>query len=125
MNLLRVALICQNVQEIYVKMFYFVSIMIISTFALAQSRQTLSRIGYSRGFCDGQNQYFCIDQLKRDAERDAENSMYYECMAKNGYLESWSKRCFNNCSPIFIPSDSNSVYVNCNSNCQVDCLIRD
>lgn len=83
--------------------------------------------GYSSGFCDGYNTYFCVDSLKQTAQRDAISRADLDCRIRQGRTQpSYTARCsFEYCTPSYIPVNSPSQLVTCRSDCSINCEIED
>lgn len=66
---------------------------------------------------------FCIDDLKRKAERTAEYDAKRRCQMNRGRPEFGSPFCNTQCSPSYIPPGSKPVQVICDSTCTIRCEI--
>jgi hypothetical protein len=76
----------------------------------------------SFGFCGGANGYFCIDQLKMQAERDAGYQVNMSCQADRGQLQGFAY-CSTNCFPFYIPPNAPMQSANCSAQCNQTCII--
>lgn len=80
--------------------------------------------GYSSGFCRGDGfATYCMNQLVDRAQEDATRNAEMQCRMKQGTLLTYTRSCYQNCSPSFLQPDQNT-YVNCNADCRFDCNIQ-
>jgi hypothetical protein len=87
---------------------------------------TLFTSGTGFGMCDGSpSGYFCVQQIKQQAEDQAQNQALIQCQLQRGQLEQFSGICNDFCSPFNIPPGSRMQSVNCNANCTYRCDIPD
>lgn len=80
--------------------------------------------GYASGYCQANSSYFCVNDLERRAEYDAQYDAERQCRYQNGQLVS-TFGCSTNCNPYYIPPNSPGTWVNCNTNCNLPCRIQD
>ncbi len=84
--------------------------------------RNLRTTGQRYGMCDGQNYHWCSQQLKWDAERDAEWNLRSDCNLYQGRLG--FQRCWMaNCYPGFMTPDQPSQMVQCRVDCEASCEI--
>ncbi len=78
--------------------------------------------GRSSGMCSGSMGYYCLDQLKQSAQRDAVQNATWTCQSRKGKVTSFSPSCSDFCNPLSIPQDQN-VFASCQSDCNIQCQI--
>lgn len=84
--------------------------------------------GYASGMCDGSpGNYFCFDNIKQQARRDAVNRAELDCRIRGGQAQgTYTASCsFEYCNPSFIPANAPSQFVNCRSDCSINCEFKD
>ncbi len=84
--------------------------------------------GYASGMCDGSpGNYFCFDNIKQQARRDAVSRAELDCRIRGGQAQgTYSASCsFEFCNPSFVPSGSPAQFINCRSDCSINCEIKD
>ncbi len=98
------------------------------------SVSVFARMEYMRGsgsagsFCDGSSSgYWCVDNIKQQARRDAINRAEFDCRIRQGTAQpSYTASCgLEYCSPNYIPPSSPSQYVSCRSECNLGCEIKE
>jgi hypothetical protein len=105
--------------------FLITVLMSVSVFA---RMETSRGSGSASGFCDGGSMgYWCVDNLKQQARRDAISRAELDCRIRNGQPQgSYMASCgFEYCSPGYIPPDASNQYVSCRSDCNLGCEIRE
>ena len=92
----------------------------ILSWAQFQPERIVYEYGYGReaAYCDSS---FCIDSLKRYAERSGSTDAKWRCESLRGRAIG-SAQCQTRCSPGYIPPGSRSWTV-CEANCQVRCEV--
>jgi hypothetical protein len=86
---------------------------------------TVRGSGFYSGLCNGTNGYFCIDDIRRAAERDSEWSADSTCRSYNGRLRYWANYCSSWCSPSSLPPNADLTSVNCRADCSYDCEVEE
>lgn len=112
--------------------FLFSIAILFSTVAFASEFETDSSItkevqGYNNayGYCDGNNSYFCIMNIKDQGKRYAENEARTRCeMYERGRYQTWSTSCSDYCTPSYIAPNEKNVYVSCRLDCRGTCEIE-
>jgi len=84
--------------------------------------------GSASGFCDGSpSGYWCMDNVKQNARRDALSQAEMNCRIHNGTPQpSYTASCYSEyCSPFSIPTNAPSQWVSCRSDCSLGCEIKE
>ncbi len=112
-------------------LFLFLGLILACSHSYAEEIQEVevSRItyvdgsGYSSGFCRS-NDYFCPKDLHDRSESDGKYQAQTRCYLNHGTPLQYTATCNTYCSPAYIPPNSNT-YVTCNSNCRMQCEVKD
>ncbi len=100
---------------------------LMSVSAMA-TMQYSSGSGSANGFCDGSpSGYWCMDNVKNSARRDALNQADLNCRVHGGVTQpSYTASCYSEyCSPFSIPANAPSQFVTCRSDCSLGCDIKE
>lgn len=94
----------------------------LETDYLLFSTTTESGIGHAGGYCQGGGSaYFCIEQIKRQAQESARRYGEFSCRSHRGTPRTFGAYCHDYCTPFSIPSGSPAQYVTCDSTCILTC----
>ena len=79
--------------------------------------------GQYSAYCTA-NDFFCSRNVQQNAERDATQNAETRCEIDRGTPLTYTATCNTMCNPIYIPPNTNT-WVSCNSNCRIQCDIKD
>jgi hypothetical protein len=106
-----------------------VVLVLVSLSAFVQARSvSVTGNGYATGFCDGSAaNFFCFDNLKNQARRDAVSRAELDCRIRGGQAQPvYVMNCgFEYCNPSYIPANGPSQMVTCRTDCSVTCDIKE
>jgi hypothetical protein len=97
---------------------FLIALLTIASVAEARMSYT-SGSGSASGYCSA-NQIFCINDIKLQAETQAEDFAENSCRAQRGTPVPYATNCSDFCSPPYIPPGS-STFVTCRANCNMQC----
>lgn len=94
---------------------------LVATPAWARSI-TVYGSGTETGYCSSQQGYFCIQNIKSNAEASAKRQAQWSCTSQMG-RPSYSGFCNSNCSPSMLPPNG-STWVRCSADCSMQCELN-
>ncbi|WII71163.1 hypothetical protein QJS83_11900 [Bdellovibrio sp. 22V] len=104
----------------------------IPTFAILMSQSAWARTVYVSGhgaensFCNANSGYFCFDNIKRRAISEGERDTRWTCeMNQRGRSLTYTLSCNTYCSPSYLPPNHDGTWVNCRSDCRMQCEVQD
>lgn len=101
------------------------SILLISQASLAAKTVDVTGRGYENSFCNANSGYFCFDNSKRRAEADAERDARWTCeMNQRGRALTYTAYYYTYCNPSYLPPNHDGTWVNCRSECRMQCEIN-
>ena len=101
----------------------FIAFSFIAMTSLAARTTYVRGSGSDTSFCSYNGGSFCMDGIKRNAEREAESRAEQSCRLSQGQPLSFSKYFSSSCSPSFLGPNDTNVYVRCSSECNMQCQI--
>lgn len=92
----------------------------ISNAAFAE-RTTVNGTGTSYSMCNGSNYQFCVMQIKRNAEYQAENDLRSLCSMRGGRIVSVPYCGYQFCNPNWMQPNEPDQMVSCRADCSATC----
>lgn len=99
--------------------------LLFSSWTLAATRViSVTGTGSESSYCNANSGYFCLDNIKRRAESNAERDAQWRCeMNERGRARTYTSYCSSYCSPNSLPPNHDGTWVNCRSDCRMDCEV--
>lgn len=81
--------------------------------------------GRQSSYCNANSGYFCLDNIKRQAQADAERDARWSCeMSHRGRALTFTASTNTNCNPSYLPPNHNGTWVNCSAQCRMQCEVE-
>jgi len=82
--------------------------------------------GSEYSFCNANSGFFCFDNIKRRAQDEGERDARWRCeMSYRGRALTYTTSCSTFCNPNYLPPRHDGTWVNCRSDCRMQCEVND
>lgn len=99
---------------------------LISFEAFATRTISVSGQGTDNVYCSPTDGFFCIDTAKRRAQSEAERNARWTCeLNYRGRAVTYTAFYSDYCNPSYLPPNHNGTWVNCRSECRMNCEVND
>ncbi|UOF01882.1 hypothetical protein [Bdellovibrio reynosensis] len=93
--------------------------------ALAKSIYVSGR-GQQYSFCNANSGSLCFSNIQRQSESEAQRNARFTCeVSERGRSITYTTTCNTFCSPNYLPPRHDGTWINCRSDCRMQCEVRD
>ncbi|XGC79461.1 hypothetical protein ACES2L_08990 [Bdellovibrio bacteriovorus] len=103
------------------------AVLVFSLHSLAVAKSIyVSGRGQEYSFCNANSGSLCFSNVKRQAESEAARNARFTCeVSERGRSITYTTSCQTFCSPGYLPPRHDGTWVNCRSDCRMQCEVRD